>query len=156
MTRKSKPKSRSTARLGAVQALYQMELSGSDLSDILAQYSATGVIDEDGIALQQTDFKHLEDVLRGVLANQKSIDQVIAGALVSGWTMERLDATLRAILRAGVYELLHKPDIPYKVAISEYVDVAHAFFEGDEPGVVNGVLDTIGKSQGGKSQAGKS
>lgn len=156
MSRKPKAKSRSTARLGAVQALYQMELSGSDLSDILAQYGATGAMDEDGTAIEQADFKHLEDVLRGVLANQKAIDQVISGALVSGWTMERLDATLRAILRAGVYELLHKPDIPYKVAISEYVDVAHAFFEGDEPRVVNGVLDTIGKAQGGKSQAGKS
>jgi len=149
MSAKPRPiaKARATARLGAVQALYQMELSGTDLSDILTQYDADGVMDENGAPLGQADFKHLEDILRGVLANQKAIDQVIAGALVPGWTMERLDATLRAILRAGVYELLHKPDIPYKVAISEYVDVAHAFFEGDEPGVVNGVLDNIGKSQ---------
>ncbi len=146
-TKRPKAQARATARLGAVQALYQMELSGTDLSDILAQYDANGVMDENGAPLEQADFKHLEDVLRGVLAHQKAIDKVISGALVPGWTMERLDATLRAILRAGVYELLHKSDIPYKVAISEYVDVAHAFFEGDEPGVVNGVLDTIGKSQ---------
>lgn len=139
-------RARTAARLAVVQALYQMELSGSRLADILAQYGADGAVADSGDTLEAADSAHFENVLRGILDDQAAIDRLIDTALVDGWPLGRLDATLRAILRAGAYEITSRRDIPFKVAISEYVDVAHAFYAGEEPGMVNGVLDAIARA----------
>jgi N utilization substance protein B len=136
---------RSAARLGAVQALYQMDVAGTELDDIVDEFIHHRFGQEiEGSVYARADEAHFEDVIRGVVREQRDIDVAIHGALAKGWTLARIDATLRAILRAGAYELRRCKDIPVKVVINEYVDVAHAFFEGDEPGVVNAVLDRLG------------
>jgi N utilization substance protein B len=138
---------RSAARLGAVQALYQMDMVGTELDDIVEEFVHHRFGQEiEGETYNSADEAHFSDVIRGVVREQREIDVAINDALAKGWTLPRLDATLRAVLRAGVYELRRCKDIPIKVVINEYVDVAHAFFEGDEPGVVNAVLDRLGGS----------
>lgn len=136
---------RSAARLGAVQALYQMDVAGTPLDDIVDEFVHHRFGQEiEGSVYARADEAHFEDIIRGVVREQRDIDVAVDGALARGWTLARLDATLRAILRAGTYELRRCKDVPVKVVINEYVDVAHAFFEGDEPGVVNAVLDRLG------------
>lgn len=136
---------RSAARLGAVQALYQMDMVGTELDDVVEEFVQYRFGKEiEGETFPEADEAHFDDVIRGVVREQRDIDQAINGALAKGWTLARIDATLRAVLRAGVYELRRCKDIPVKVVINEYVNVAHAFFEGDEPGVVNAVLDRLG------------
>lgn len=136
---------RSAARLGAVQALYQMDVAGTALDDIVDEFVHHRFGQEiEGSVYTRADEAHFEDVIRGVVREQRDIDQAVNGALAKGWTLARIDATLRAILRAGVYELRRCKNVPVKVVINEYVDVANAFFEGDEPGVVNAVLDRLG------------
>ena len=98
----------------------------------------------EGETFPEADVAHFSDVIRGVVREQREIDVAINGALAKGWTLARIDSTMRAVLRAGVYELRRCKDIPVKVIINEYVNVAHAFFEGEEPGVVNAVLDRLG------------
>ncbi len=138
---------RSAARLGAVQALYQMDVAGTPLDDIVEEFIEHRFGQEiEGSVYARADEAHFEDIIRGVVREQRDVDVAINGALARGWTLARIDATLRAILRAGAYELRRCKDIPVKVVINEYVDVAHAFFEGDEPGVVNAVLDKLGAS----------
>lgn len=138
---------RSAARLGAVQALYQMDVAGTPLDDIVDEFVHHRFGQEiEGSLYARADEAHFEDVIRGVVHEQRDIDVAVNGALAKGWTLARIDATLRAILRAGTYELRRCKDVPIKVVINEYVDVAHAFFEGDEPGVVNAVLDRLGAS----------
>ncbi|MCE9650227.1 MAG: transcription antitermination factor NusB [Parvibaculum sp.] len=138
---------RSAARLAAVQALYQMDMVGTELDDIVEEFVHHRFGQEiEGDTYNQADEAHFSDVIRGVVREQREIDVAINDALAKNWTLARLDATLRAVLRAGVYELRRCKDIPVKVVINEYVDVAHAFFEGDEPGVVNAVLDRLGGS----------
>lgn len=143
-TAKERASARSAARLGAVQALYQMDIAGADLSDVLAEFGSgrLGEAFEDG-ECGQADFEFLKSLVKGVLAEQREIDPLINERLASGWKLSRLDATLRAILRAGAYELKHRPDVPPRASISEYIDVAKAFFGGEEPKVVNGVLDNL-------------
>jgi N utilization substance protein B len=138
--------SRSSARLGAVQALYQMDIAGTDFSEVLAQFGAgrMGEIFEDG-ECGEADFAFLKDIVEGVVREQHEVDRAVQGHLAAGWTLGRLDSTLRALLRAGAYELMFRADVPARVTISEYVDVAHAFFEGEEPRVVNGVLDALAR-----------
>ena len=138
---------RSAARLGAVQALYQMDMVGTALDNVVEEFihHRFGQEIEDE-TYPEADEVHFEDVIRGVVREQREIDVSINEALAKGWTLARIDSTLRAVLRAGVYELRRCKDIPVKVVINEYVDVAHAFFEGDEPGVVNAVLDRLGPS----------
>ena len=139
---------RAAARLGAVQALYQMDVAGSPLHEVLAQFASRRVGErfDDG-QCGHPDAELLEDIVRGVLRAQEEIDRAIDHHASAGWKLPRLDATVRAILRAGGYELLKRPDIPPKVTISEYVDVARAFFDdGDEPGFVNGVLDALARA----------
>lgn len=149
---------RTRARLGAVQALYQMELADTDLSDIFAEYGAGTVargfeeLSEDGKDggdvdpdTKSDDFEFFRDVVSGVVREQRDIDPKINNCLAQGWRLERLDSILRAILRAGTYELAHRSDVPARVVINEYLDVAHAFFEGDEPKFVNGVLDRLAR-----------
>jgi N utilization substance protein B len=138
--------SRSAARLGAVQALYQMELAGTDVSEILAEYAASrqGDAFEDG-QHGKADTAFMQDIIRGVVHDQRRIDRSLAGCLSEGWTLPRLDATLRAILRSGGFELLTRPDVPAKVVISEYVDLARAFFDGAEPKFINAALDKLAR-----------
>jgi N utilization substance protein B len=137
---------RSAARLGAVQALYQMDLSGSDVGETLAQFSsrASGENFEDG-QCGEADYRHLKDVVDGVVREQKAIDPAVDKILDKAWPLHRLDSTVRAILRAGAYELMFMDRVPAKVAISEYVDVADAFFGAEEPRFVNGVLNQLAR-----------
>lgn len=139
---------RSAARLGAVQALYQMDIAGTDLADVLAEFGSgrLGETFENG-ECGEADFTLLRDIVEGVVGDQRLIDRSINAHLASGWTLGRLDSTLRAVLRAAAYELLFRSDIPGRVTISEYVDVAHAFFDGEEPRVVNGVLDALARER---------
>lgn len=137
---------RSAARLGAVQALYQMDLSGSDVGETLAQFSsrASGENFEDG-QCGEADYRHLKEVVDGVVREQKAIDPAVDKILDKDWPLHRLDSTVRAILRAGAYELMFMERVPAKVAISEYVDVADAFFGAEEPRFVNGVLNKLAR-----------
>ena len=139
--------SRSSARLGAVQALYQMDIAGTDFSEVLAQFGAgrMGETFEDG-ECGEADFAFLKDIVEGVVREQHGIDRAVEDHLAAAWTLGRLDSTLRAVLRAGAYELMFRPDVPARVSITEYVDVAHAFFEAEEPRVVNGVLDALARA----------
>jgi transcription antitermination protein NusB len=136
--------SRSSARLGAVQALYQMDIAGTDFAEVLAQFGAgrMGETFEDG-ECGEADFAFLKDIVEGVVREQREIDRAVEKHLAATWTLRRLDSTLRALLRAGAYELMFRDDVPARVTISEYVDVAHAFFDDEEPRVVNGVLDAL-------------
>ena len=138
---KARAAERSAARLGAVQALYQMDIAKTDLSDVLPEFASIR-LGEDGES-GEADFEFLSSLVRGVLSEQRTIDPLINDRLASGWKLSRLDSTLRAILRAGAYELKHRQDVPARVTISEYIDVAKAFFDGDEPKVVDGVLDKL-------------
>ena len=126
---------RSVARLAAVQALYQMEVSGTGVEAVV----------RDGEALAAADEAFFAELVRGVVAEQRRIDPSIAQRLAQGWRLERLDATVRAILRAGAFELAHRPDVPVEVVINEYVDLARSFFEGPEPGFVNAALDGLAR-----------
>ena len=137
---------RRSARLSAVQALYQMELTGQGATKVVKQFRdhRFGYDDEPGDYVE-ADEDFFEDLLSGIVARQDEVDSQIAGVIKEGWKLSRLDATVRAILRAGGYELLAREDVPAAAAINEYVDVANAFFEGPEPGFVNATLDALSK-----------
>jgi N utilization substance protein B len=139
---------RSAARLGAVQALYQMDIGGADLADVLADYGSgrLGAEFEDG-QCGDADFGFLKSIVEGVVNDQALIDKKVNECLGEGWTLARLEATSRAILRAGGFELMFRDDVPPKVAISEYVEVAKAFFDGSEPGFINASLDTLARKR---------
>lgn len=138
---------RSGARLAVVQALYEMEVSGKGVGDALAEFEAFWIGREvEGVMFPPAEPAFFRDLLRGVVAEQRMIDPQIDGALTAGWPLRRIEAVLRAILRAGAYELMFRKDVPVRAAISEYVDVAHSFYEGDEPGMVNAVLDKLGRT----------
>ena len=145
---------RALARLLAVQALYQMDLSGDDARDVLADFEwrrrLDGTTDFDP-ALADSSF--LEKLVLGVVTDQQAVDRLIAEFLPDPWPLERLDSTLRAIFRAAGYELLAFDDVPPPVVISQYLDVAHAFFSGDEPNLLNGVLDSMARRQRGTDWA---
>jgi N utilization substance protein B len=134
------------ARLAAVQALYQMEVSSAGAEHVIREFSEHRFDrDVDGVTLVSADEAFFADLVRGVVAEQKGVDAAIARHLAQGWRLERLDATVRAILRAGAFELSERPDVPTEVVIDEYVEVAKSFFEGVEPGFVNGALDAVAK-----------
>lgn len=138
--------SRGTARIAAVQALYQMDLTQTDAAAVIAQFTQHRFGHEvDGAYYDRADEPFFSDLVLGVVRAQLAVDPLIARHLAKGWRLARLDSILRAILRAGAYELHERPDIPAKVIINEYLDVAHAFFGGDEPGVVNGILDSVAR-----------
>ena len=146
-TRSRSSKRRSAARLGAVQALYQMDLAQTDLSDILAEFPSHRLGGEiDGEQYEDADEVFFRDIVTGVVRSQKTLDPQIDEVLAKGWTLSRLDSILRAILRAGAYELQARMDVPYRVVINEYIDVANAFFEDDEPKFVNGALDRLARA----------
>jgi len=138
---------RGAARLAAVQALYQMDVGRQPLEETLAQFNAHHLGREiEGEQYLPADADFFRQIVAGVIKAQLDIDPAIDGALASDWPVTRIDATLRAILRAAAFELLRRRDIPQKVVITEYVDIAKAFYEDDAPGMVNGVLDTIARS----------
>lgn len=135
---------RSAARLAAVQALYQMDMTGIDLTDVVAEFEAHRLgqaIDGEQYCAAEVDF--FRDLVEGVVREQRRLDPMIDKQLAEGWRLARVDSILRAILRAAAFELIERNDVPARVVISEYVDIAHAFFGEDEPKVVNGVLSQL-------------
>ena len=137
---------RSQARLAAVQALYQMDLAATDLNTVIAEFERHrfGAGGEDD-ATAGADAAMFSDLVRGVVARQKEIDPLLDGQLAAGWRLDRIDSILRALMRAAVYEFLAKERVPARVVLNEYVEIAKAFFEGDEPKVANAVLDKLAK-----------
>jgi transcription antitermination protein NusB len=139
--------SRSAARLAAVQALYQYEMEGTakaKLLDEFHQHRLGREIEDEQYAEADVDF--FDDLVGGTLARREEIDTLLSDRLAQGWSLARLDKTMLQILRAGAYELLARPDIPTGTATSEYIDVAHAFFEAREAKFVNGLLDAVAKA----------
>ena len=125
---------RGSARLGAVQALYQMDVGGTPLTDVLQEFELYRLgkeVDEE--LYLPADFSYFRELVSGVVRDQRSLDPMIHNALEKGWPLARIDQTMRAILRCGLYELMSHKDVPVPVILTEYVDVAKAFFEGDEP-----------------------
>ena len=147
MTSSTRSRSRSAARLAAVQALYQMEMEGTPLAKLLHEFHEhrLGATIEDQ-TYEDAEVDFFDDLVSGADARRTEIDALIATRLAEGWSLERLDRPMRAILRAGAYELVARPDVPVATVISEYVDVAHAFYDKRETGFVNGLLDAIAKS----------
>ena len=146
MTNATRSTSRSAARLAAVQALYQQEMEGTPVARLLKEFHdhrlGAVIEDEQYVDAERSFF---DDIVQGVDARRAEIDAAISANLASGWSLDRLDRPLRAILRAGAYELLARADVPVGSVISEYVDVAHAFYDKRESGFVNGLLDAIAK-----------
>jgi N utilization substance protein B len=142
----TKPMKKSAARLGAVQALYQMDLAQTPVNDVLAEFESHWLGQEvEGTQLPDADVKLFRAVVEGALSNQRQIDPLLDNALTQGWPLKRVEAVLRAVLRAGLAELLSRPDVPARVVIAEYVNVAGAFLERDETGMVNAVLDSLAR-----------
>jgi N utilization substance protein B len=123
-----------------------MDITHHDAADVIRQFTVHRFGHEkDGAYYDQADQPFFKDLVLGVVRSQRTVDPMIASRLAEGWRLARIDSILRAILRAGAYELSERRDVPAKVIINEYVDMAHAFFGGDEPAVVNGVLDAIAR-----------
>lgn len=144
-------RARAAARLAAVQALYQHDMEGTLLAPLLDEFHRHrlgGEIDDevDDTQYAEAEVKFFDDVVKGALARRDEIDGLVSAKLAEGWKLERLDKTMLQILRAGTYELLARADVATGTAISEYVDVAHAFFEPREAKFVNGVLDAVAKA----------
>jgi N utilization substance protein B len=148
MSNRTAPRStaRAAARLAATQALYQHEMEGTAIPSLLHEFHnhrLGATIEDAEYAEAEVDF--FDDIVKGTHARLAEIDAAIAGKLAKGWSMTRLDKAMRAILRAGTYELMARADVPVGTVITEYVDVAHAFFDKREAGFVNGLLDAIAK-----------
>jgi N utilization substance protein B len=146
MNTAARSRSRSAARLAAVQALYQQEMEGTPLPRLLKEFHdhrLGATIEDEEYHEAEHDF--FDDIVTGADARRSDIDEAISAKLATGWTLERLDRPMRALLRAGTYELIARPDVPVASVISEYVDVAHAFYDKRESGFVNGLLDAIAK-----------
>jgi transcription antitermination protein NusB len=138
---------RSSARLGAVQALYQMEVSGASTADVVADFVAGKLPRETEASYTDSegDLELFTVLVEKAVDRQSTYDRAIARNLSKGWRLERLDAVARAILRAGAAELEQRTDIPVAVVIDEYVEIAKAFFEGPEPGFINAALDACAR-----------
>jgi N utilization substance protein B len=137
---------RGAARLAAVQALYQMDIGGSGVLEVVAEYEAHRLGQElDGDTYLKADAAWFRSIVSGVVRDQTKIDPMIRASLQDDWALSRLDSTVRAILRAGTFELTERKDVPVPVIVTEYVEIARAFFEDDEPKLVNAVLDRIAK-----------
>ncbi len=151
------PRRLAAARLAAVQALYDSEMSGASADAVIRDFLDHGVgrtsmigperedLPEVEVPLAKPDVTLFTSIVRGALDRRADLDRMIDGALTDGWSVDRLEAVMRSILRAGAYELASRSDIPPRVSISEYVDVAGAFYGGAEPGLVNAVLDRIAR-----------
>ncbi len=139
---------RATARLAAVQALYQIEFRATTPAAVIEEFTlhrfaAPG--SSDAMVPETPDHALFADVVTGARARADDIDAFIAPLLAEGWTLKRIDPVLRAVLRAGTYELLARADVPARVAITEYVDVARRFFDAAQSGMANAVLDKIAR-----------
>lgn len=144
---KTSLKERSAARLAAVQALYQMDIAASPLPNVLSEFERHWIGREiEGDRYEEAEEKHFRDVVEGVVREQTTLDPVIDKALNDGWPLKRVETVLRATLRAGAYELYHRQDIPVRAVVSEYVDVAAAFLDKDDVGMVNAVLDNLARA----------
>ena len=142
----TRSRSRSAARLAAVQALYQHDMEATPLPRLLHEFHEhrLGATIEDE-TYHDAEREFFDDIVTGADARRSEIDALIGTRLAEGWTLDRLDRPMRAILRAGAYELIARPDVPVGSVISEYVDVAHAFYDKRESGFVNGLLDAVAK-----------
>ena len=137
---------RAAARLAACQALYQMDVTGKGLNEIFAEFESHWIGQEvEGAQYNPAELAFFRDILSGVLADQQALDRLVDDNLVNGWPLKRIEALMRAILRAGCYEMKKRTDVPARVVITEYVDVAGAFFDREEAGMINAVLDALAK-----------
>lgn len=137
---------RGAARLAAVQALYQMEVGGTGVLEVVSEYEAHRLGQElDGDQYLKADPSWFRSIVSGVVRDQLKLDPMIKKALQDDWALSRLDSTVRAILRAGTFELLERKDVPVAVIVNEYVEITQAFFSEEEPKLVNAVLDRIAK-----------
>jgi N utilization substance protein B len=142
---------RSAARLAATQALYQLEMTKAGTEDVIAEFVEHRFVhDPETGSSGNEDEAFFQDLVRGVVRHQGQIDQALAGSLAANWTLARIDSILRALLRAGGYELFQRSDVPVKVVIDEYVELAKDFFDGDEPSFVNAVLDKMARNPRGE------
>jgi N utilization substance protein B len=142
----SRADERSAARLAVVQALYQMDVTGKGLNEILAEFESFWIGREvEGDEYKPAELAFFRDVLAGVLKEQRAIDPLIDRTLAEGWPLRRVEAVMRAVLRAGTYELKERADVPARVVITEYVAVASAFFDREEAGMTNAVLDRLAR-----------
>ena len=141
-----KPNRRQAARLAAVQALYQWQEGEHAPAEIIEQFLnvRTGEAGEGGMR-RDADRPLFKDVVEGTVAHKDELEQTVSAALAEDWTWKRVDRLVRAILLAGAYELLHRRDVPPRVAINEYVEIAHAFYDQGEPSFINSVLDRVAR-----------
>ena len=144
----ARSQARSVARLAAVQALYQMEAGGAGVETVVAEFTDHRFErDIEGEVLATADEAFFAEIVRGVVGEQTAIDRAVVRRLAANWKLDRLDATLRAILRAGAFELMRRPDVPIEVVIDEYLEITKSFFDGPEAGFVNGALDAIARDE---------
>lgn len=146
MNTPARSRARSAARLAAVQALYQRHMEKTALAKLLDEFHQHRLgkeIEDDQYEDAEVEF--FDDVVSGVVARQVEIDNALTAKLAEGWTLVRMDKTMLQILRCGTYELMARADVPKPTVITEYVDVAHAFFDEREAKFVNGILDSVGK-----------
>jgi N utilization substance protein B len=137
---------RGAARLAAVQALYQMDIAGTGVNDILAEFEGHWIGREvEGNQYLPAEAAFFREVVGGVVREQRNLDPMIDAALEQTWPLKRIETILRAVLRAGAFELGNRRDVPARVVVSEYVDVANAFVEREETGMVNAVLDQLAR-----------
>lgn len=137
---------RSASRLAAVQALYQLEMRGETVPKLLTEFHAHRLGQEiEGAEYLAADEPFFDDVVAGVAARQAELDELISSGLAEGWSLNRLDRPMRALLRAALYELVARADVSAATVINEYVDVAHAFHDEKEAKFVNGLLDTLAR-----------
>lgn len=137
---------RSASRLAAVQALYQMDVSAKDITDVLAEFESHWIGQTvEGDEYRPAEVAFFRDILHGVLKDQRALDLAVDDTLAAGWPLKRIEAVMRAVLRAGAYELKKRKDVPVRVVIKEYVDVAGAFLDREEAGMVNAVLDRLAR-----------
>ncbi|MEM1370681.1 MAG: transcription antitermination factor NusB [Pseudomonadota bacterium] len=137
---------RSSARLAAAQALYQMDMAHTDVADVINEFKNHRLTKDGGLpGVSRADHVFFAELVRGVVRRQNDLDPQVDAAMAKGWRLARIDAILRAILRAGAFELIERTDVPARVVINEYIVVSRAFFDEVEPKVVNGVLDTLAR-----------
>ena len=142
----AKTRDRSAARLAAVQALYQMDIVATPLPNILAEFENHWIGQQvEGDQYRKAEAAFFRDIVTGIVREQRAIDPLVDDVLSENWPLKRVEAILRAVLRAGAYELSHRPDVPARVVINEYVDVAAAFLDQEETGMVNAVLDKLAR-----------
>jgi N utilization substance protein B len=141
-----KANKRGAARLAAVQALYQMDLASAGLNEILSQFESHWIGREvEGAQYLPAEAAFFRDIVTGVVREQRALDPLIDAALAARWPLKRIETILRAVLRAGAFEIGHRRDVPARVVVSEYADVAAAFVEREETGMVNAVLDQLAR-----------